>query len=152
MQTWHHVLRKSHSASMKSNTCEDEARFTVQVGREYGGAKCQSGERCCRSPTGALSKRPTKAQLNSAARFVADFINTIDPKRTRCIGTEASPLRSGRDCSSNVFDPISDCAGSLSLMRWESNIRYTQRSPASPTKRRVEFRQPFRENLASSKT
>src|ERR1035437_8762329 len=32
MQTWHHVLRKSHSASMKSNTCEDEARFTVQVG------------------------------------------------------------------------------------------------------------------------
>src|ERR1035437_3964606 len=34
MQTWHHVLRKSHSASMKSNTCEDEARFTVQVGRE----------------------------------------------------------------------------------------------------------------------
>src|ERR1035437_1320653 len=34
MQTWHHVLRKSHSASMKSNTCEDEARFTVQVGFE----------------------------------------------------------------------------------------------------------------------
>src|SRR5450759_5270425 len=31
MQTWHHVLRKSLSASMKSNTCEDEARFTAQV-------------------------------------------------------------------------------------------------------------------------
>src|ERR1035437_4611371 len=36
MQTWHHVLRKSHSASMKSNTCEDEARFTVQVGLDAG--------------------------------------------------------------------------------------------------------------------
>src|ERR1035437_7764541 len=97
------------------------------------------------------SRRPN-APIKTLTPLIADFINTIDPKRTRRIGTEAAPLRSGRDCSSNVFDPISDCAGSLSLMRWESNIRYTQRSPASPTKRRVEFRQPFRENLASSKT
>ena len=93
----------------------------------------------------------------SAIEGKADVARTgsdvrVDPKRTRRIGTEASPLRSGWDCSSNVFDPISDCAGSLLLMRWESNIRYTQRSPASLTKRRVEFRQPFRENLASSKT
>ena len=63
--------------------------------REYGGAKCHSGERCCRSPTGALSKRPTKAQLNSAARFVADFINTIDPKRTRSVrrSTHLAPVK-----------------------------------------------------------